>query len=369
MTLLRQVVADLFKEIGWLLLHGFITSIVIMTFVLIGISYKQVYKQEKAVESFVENKVSLIQVKNIQFNLDSSVIENNSIEKLENYLGKGLSKEGNFGSYVILQGYVDEFDKIIIYFGKYKRLIPFSIQSILSTVFVVSNDMKDKIGHTINFSQSSFTVETVMSSDIIHYHPYHYLASEQLNKTLFIFTEDYKLIKELFPIVKIDLLLEHLVLVNPTEKDLTELTAMLYETIGVYSKVQTIQDYIETNEIRWIGTHQMYLLFYFFASVILFLVMFINMLNHLDYMMSSYSIHYLFGANNRYTFMRMLMFIVGYNILPFVAVVFVMAVNLLATFNNLLLLLLVLLVMALTISIIKFRQFKSRLLKGRKREQ
>lgn len=363
MTLLKQVSSDLLKEIGWLLLYGFVSSIVIMTFVLVGLSYKQVYKQEKLIESFEKNKVCLIQVRNIQFNLNSLVVGNN-IEDLETYFEKGLSGEGIFGSYVILQGYMDEFDKVIIYFGKYKKLIPFSIQSSQSTVFVVSDDMKDKIGQTINFSQETFTIETAMSGDFVHYHPYHYLPSEQLNKTLFILTEDYKLIRKLFPIVKIDLLLEHLVLINPTEKDLIELNTILYEDMGVYSKIQTVQDYIKTNKISGIRAHQTYLVFYFFTSVILSLIMVVNMLNQLDYMMLSYSIHHLFGANNTYTFMRMLIYIIGYNVLPFAAVGFVMAVNLLATINNIFLLVLMLLVMALTITIIKFRQFKIRFLKG-----
>ena len=87
MTLLKQVSSDLLKEIGWLLLYGFVSSIVIMTFVLVGLSYKQVYKQEKLIESFEKNKVCLIQVRNIQFNLNSLVVGSN-IEDLETYFEK-----------------------------------------------------------------------------------------------------------------------------------------------------------------------------------------------------------------------------------------------------------------------------------------
>lgn len=39
MTLIRQVVRDLVKDVGWVVFYGFLTAMSIIAFVLVGLSY------------------------------------------------------------------------------------------------------------------------------------------------------------------------------------------------------------------------------------------------------------------------------------------------------------------------------------------
>ena len=39
MTLLKQVLSDLFREIGWIVLYGFLAAMTVMTCILVGLSY------------------------------------------------------------------------------------------------------------------------------------------------------------------------------------------------------------------------------------------------------------------------------------------------------------------------------------------
>lgn len=50
MTLLKQVLSDLFKEIGWIVLYGFLAAMTVMTCILVGLSYKHVSGQNSAIE-------------------------------------------------------------------------------------------------------------------------------------------------------------------------------------------------------------------------------------------------------------------------------------------------------------------------------
>lgn len=63
MTLLKQVLSDLFKEIGWIVLYGFLAAMTVMTCILVGLSYKHVSGQNSAITRFIANDVSLLQIK------------------------------------------------------------------------------------------------------------------------------------------------------------------------------------------------------------------------------------------------------------------------------------------------------------------
>lgn len=54
MTLLKQVLSDLFKEIGWIVLYGFLAAMTVMTCILVGLSYKHVAGQSSAITRFID---------------------------------------------------------------------------------------------------------------------------------------------------------------------------------------------------------------------------------------------------------------------------------------------------------------------------
>ena len=63
MTLIRQVVQDLVKDVGWVIFYGFLTAMSIMAFVLVGLSYQHVASQNDAIRRFTQNDVSMVRVK------------------------------------------------------------------------------------------------------------------------------------------------------------------------------------------------------------------------------------------------------------------------------------------------------------------
>lgn len=115
MTLIRQVFSDLFKEIGWIILYGFLAAMTIMTFILIGLSYKHVSGQNSAINRFVKNNVYMVQIKSCELNTQQTAVSDDSMssyaeppgEPQQNgadafieYFENEFSSEGVLGSYV-----------------------------------------------------------------------------------------------------------------------------------------------------------------------------------------------------------------------------------------------------------------------------
>lgn len=369
MTLLKQVLSDLFKEVGWIVLYGFLAAMTVMTCILVGLSYKHVSGQSSAITRFIANDVSLLQIKSCDLNSPLSLMDEpstntepsqDSAASFTEYFEKGFSAEGILGSYVVMPFHGNGFSNVIIYFGKYAELTRFGPLPEKSTVIAVSPDMKEKVGQTVSLSAETFAIDSAVPDDMDLYHPYYYAPSdaEELKKTLYIFTDSYMLINRLFPQASGEMLLDHLIAIGATEAELVELRTVLFNSVGVYVGIQSMEAFIASAEAGGTRTHQTYLLFYISASVALIGAMLANMMRSLSFMMPTYSIHHLFGASGKHIFMRMLLFTAGYNILPLCGIALIMSRNMLASPVNIIILVLTVLTVATIISTVKFRQFK-----------
>lgn len=369
MTLMKQVLSDLFKEIGWIVLYGFLAAMTVMTCILVGLSYKHVSGQNSAITRFIANDVSLLQIKSCDLNSPLSLMDEpstntepsqDSAASFTEYFEKGFSAEGILGSYVVMPFYGNGFSNVIIYFGKYAELTRFGPLPEKSTVIAVSPDMKEKVGQTVSLSAETFAIDSAVPDDMDLYHPYYYAPSdaEELKKTLYIFTDSYMLINRLFPQASGEMLLDHLIAIGAPEAELVELRTVLFNSVGIYVGIQSMEAFIASAEAGGTRTHQTYLLFYISASVALIGAMLANMMRSLSFMMPTYSIHHLFGASGKHIFMRMLLFTAGYNILPLCGIALIMSRNMLASPVNIIILVLTVLTVATIISAVKFRQFK-----------
>lgn len=379
MTLIKQVLSDLFREIGWIVLYGFLAAMTVMTCILVGLSYKHVSGQNSAITRFIANDVSLLQIKSCDLNSPLSLMDEpstntepsqDSAASFTEYFEKSFSAEGILGSYVAMPFYGNGFSNVIIYFGKYAELTRFGPLPEKSTVIAVSPDMKEKVGQTVSLSAETFAIDSAVPDNMDLYHPYYYApaGAEELKKTLYVFTDSYSLLSKLFPQASGDMLLDHLIAVNPTEQDLVELRTVLYKSMGDYVGVQSMESLIVSSEAGGTRTHQTYLLFYISSSIALIGAMLANMVRSLNFMIPTYSIHHLFGASGKHTFVRILLFTLGYNILPICGIMLIMSRNMLASPVNITVLVLMIFTVSTLISVTKYKQFKVKFSQGLRRE-
>ena len=336
--------------------------------------------QNSAITRFIANDVSLLQIKSCDLNVPSSSMDEptsaysepsqGSTASFMDYFERTFSAEGILGSYVILPFDRDGFNNVIIYFGKYAELTRFNLPAEKSTVIAVSPDMRKMVGQTVSLSAETFAIDSAVPDDMDLYHPYYYApaGAEELKKTLYVFTDSYLLLSKLFPQASGDMLLDHLIAVNPTEQDLVELRTVLYKSMGDYVGVQSMESFIVSSEAGGTRTHQTYLLFYISSSIALIGAMLANMVRSLNFMIPTYSIHHLFGASGKHTFVRILLFTLGYNILPICGIMLIMSRNMLASPVNITVLVLMIFTVSTLISVTKYKQFKVKFSQGLRRE-
>ena len=266
MTLLKQVLSDLFREIGWIVLYGFLAAMTVMTCILVGLSYRHVAGQSSAITRFIANDVSLLQIKSCDLNSPLSLMDEpstntepsqDSAASFTEYFEKGVSAEGILGSYVVMPFCGNGFSNVIIYFGKYAELTRFGPLPEKSTVIAVSPDMKEKVGQTVSLSAETFAIDSAVPDDMDLYHPYYYApaGAEELKKTLYVFTDSYSLLSKLFPQASGDMLLDHLIAIGATEAELVELRTVLFNSVGVYVGIQSMEAFIASAEAGGTRTH------------------------------------------------------------------------------------------------------------------
>lgn len=373
MKLLKQLVSDLLKEIGWVVFYGFVTAMVIMAFILISLSYRHVVSQNKAISRFVDNNITMIQLKDTQFNIAPKVaptqFDPEKTEGIEDYYTDVFSKNGNAGTFVLLQDRCG-YQQVIILLGAYVNLTPFAEVQPDPVTFAVSYDKRNAKSDTITLNGNKYPLY-LAPPDMEIYHPLFYMntASGMLDDTLFVFSYDLNAIQEIFPSSEYWELNENpyfdrFILKSADCQDITRVRKVISQNTGSYASVQSISDYLMSSAISGARTHQVYMLFYIMASAVLLGAMLLNIHNVLKRKMFDYATHHLFGASDSFIFARMFLFTFLYHVIPLVGTVFIMTLNRIATPFNLFVTMAIVIGLVLAITCYAHKQFRHHFSQG-----
>lgn len=337
MKLMKQVLSDISKEIGWVVLYGFLTAMVIMTFILISLSYQYVASQDGAISRFVNRGIAMARLQSIQFSLPSQtspeVADGEASESLEEYYADVFSYDGNAGTFVMIpecHGY----RQAIILLGVYAELTPFSEMQTDAVTFAVSVDKKDAKPDTIVINQTAYPLY-VVPDDMEIYHPLFYMGGKSgaLEDTLFVFSHDFKAVREIFSDFEYgwelqeDSFLDRFIFEDVSDSDVARLREVVTQNIGGYVSVQNMEDFLKSSADGGTRTHRIYLLFYITASMVLLGAMLLNVRNVLRRKMPDYAVHYLFGASESFLFARMFLFVLLYHAIPLGGIVWILSLN------------------------------------------
>lgn len=341
MNLIRQVITDLFKEIGWVLLYGLLTAMVIITLVLAALNYRQVAAQSGAVGRFVDGNYSVVQVKDKAYRLAELPRKEADAPKesisLEEYYAKALAPDGNAGTYAVLYGY-HGYQQIFLLLGEYTDLTPYTSGGDAEVVFAITNDIKDQAEKNIRIGNAEYLPD-VLPANMELYRPLgEYITAESgiLRNSLFVFSKDYDLIRALFPessyweLRDKRVFLSHLVLKDPSFEDRALLQRVVAQS-GGFAVIQSMEDYLQSTEAGGVRTHRTYLIFYIVSALVLIGAMLLHIHRVLKRKTPDYAAHRLFGATKRFIFARMYLFSLLYHTLPVLGAVFVLRANKLAT--------------------------------------
>lgn len=377
MQLIKQVFSDLFKEIGWVVLYGILTSMVIVAFILISLSYSYVASQNGAISRFVDADITITQMKSTLFNIEAKTApmpyDPENVESPDEYCADVFSKTGNAGTFVIMPGRCG-YQQVIILMGVYADLTPFSDAQSDGLTFAVSYDQKSEKSDTISLNGNEYPL-LIAPSNMEIYHPLFYMdtTSGMLDDTLFVFSHNFKAIQEIFPSseyweLRGDTYFDRLIFKSATDQDVVRMRNVITQSFGEYVSTQTVSDYLKSSTVSGMRTHQIYMLFYMTASLVLLGAMLMNIYRVLKRKTPNYSIHHIFGASDSFIFARMLLFILLYHAIPLLGTVFVMARNRMATPLNLLIVTVAVLVVLFSVTNIAYKQFCVQFSQGLGRE-
>lgn len=263
MTLIRQVIRDLVKDVGWVVFYGFLTAMSIMAFVLVGLSYQHVASQNDAIRRFTQNDVSMVRVKDLS-SLMTAADRKTTAQPISTGSGRqqGLvdlfQKHDNLGSLVLLPG-IGGYQQTIVYVGAYTRLTAFPFPAGSGApIAAVSPDCAGDEGKTLRIGDHECTV-TVIPSDMDVYHPLHYIppASENLKKTLYVFSPSCEdaLSLAAFPHVSVDMFIDRLILAEPTEESTADVRSFLYQNYSAYAEIQSTENFLRLSAASSTRTH------------------------------------------------------------------------------------------------------------------
>nr|WP_300005471.1 hypothetical protein [Tissierella sp.] len=366
MQIIRQVIKDLFKGFGWVVFYGLLTAITMMAFIFINHSFNHVMQKNDSTLKYIQNDISFTQIKNIQYNSKTKtpniVKYQSDSETLMNYFNEVFTHNGKGGSFFIMSNRLG-YNQVIIFMGIFTEMTPFQMQQSQDIIFAVSNDLKEKASPDIEFGNKKYPLH-IAPKNMDIYHPLHYISSESelMENTMFIFSKDYKGIKDLFPEYKYWELkdqefLGRFILKSPDVQDVIRLRKVVIDNIGAYVTTESINDFLKNTENTGVRTHQIYMSFYLIAAVVLVGAMFINIYRILRNKVTDYSIHHLFGASKKFIFFRMFLFALAYQVIPMIGILLVMYLNELATLINVLLLFSSMLFVVFLITSIVYKYF------------
>lgn len=324
MKLILQVLKDLRREIVWLALYGVLASAVLMSLPgLLGAlssgSRQQLYETE---EQMRRSDLTMILTKGMRIDSVPEEARVSLTEKPAQYTGRtlraimeeGFSREGKLGCYAVEYDESTGRPKYVYFVGKYVDLAPVEVPQDSDYYICCTEEKAELVGKTVTVFGEKLPVSGVVSKDAMIYHPVRPDAAENLSGALFVFIRDYQSLRKIFWYSHDTFLNDNLIAVGADKAELAELLFAIDRETGQYAYAQTMKEYLGASTQRM----QAYTstLFKLGAIFALIAAMLLNISRAIRRWEREYSIHRLFGATQPQIFSRMLLFGLGYNLLP-----------------------------------------------------
>ena len=327
---LKQVLRDIRKEWSWALFYTVVATMIVMAISFLYASFSSVRKQSSSIQSFIDQKVVMFQFMPTQMEPAEGGRQASESFDLMKYLQLNLSEEGNAGSYVIVgnDGYVDDkYESILILFGQYSSLAGLNYGSPMA--LFVPEAHKEDVGTQLTVAGQTIDVIDTVGSDFDLFHPLYYIDSENpiLSNALVLCTRDFQTVNSMFPWWGLTSeVFGRMVLLNPTDAEVSYLQAMFYNQYGTIYKGISTEEFTKTTTIASMRAHRLYMWFYILSGVLLLIMLMCNVIRMVEAHVADYTVHHLYGAPVRLIQQRVGGFVFSLNILPIVGVLFILAV-------------------------------------------
>ena len=328
---LKQVLRDIQKEWTWAIFYIIVATMTAMAILYLSVSFSSVRKQYSSIRSYIDKEVVMFQFMPTQMEPASSNRQISNSPDVISYLQHNLSADGNAGSYVFIgnDGFVDaKYGSILILFGQYGNLAGLDYES--SMAFFTPESHKEDIGKSFTIAGQKIDVIGTVGSDFDLFHPLYYIEAENpmLSNALILCTRDFQTIDAMFPWWRLSSeVFGRMVLLNPSDAEINQLQSMFYNEYGALYRGISTEEFTKTTTVASIRAHRLYIWFYILSGVLLLLLLLCNIIRMIEVRVADYTVHHLYGAPIGMIQRRVGGFVLALHALPIAGIVYVLAVN------------------------------------------
>lgn len=323
MTLVRQVLRDVRRELGWIVLYAALMSCAAYALVLMGTNASIVAEQAGASALFVAADARVVTTVEVPASPEAPAQRPGGPDALLAVLDEMLVEDGPAGSIVRVPGALG-YELVCVFTGRYADLTGYARDRSRDVSLAVSRDLAARAPETIELAGRTYPLDVVGEDMSIPYPSYAEgpdLVGVNYRNTLFVFCPDYRLACELVPEVRStdpwSGPLGGLVLFGPTDEDVVRLRSAALESAGLYLRVSTMDEATAlSSDFSDARVQRVVTAFYVAAAAILAAVLVTSLYGSLARRAGELATHHLFGAPLSLLYVRMALFALVYQAAP-----------------------------------------------------
>ena len=322
-TLLRQLLRDVRRELGWIVVYGALMSCAATALVLMAANAALVSDKGSATELFALRDASAVSVveSSLAEPADEKDVPPRDPEVLFDLFDELLVSGGRAGSIVRVPGGLG-FDQVLVFVGAFAELMSYGGAD-EPVVLAVSRDQAGTAPETLELAGRSYPLGVAPDDMGIPYPSYYEgpeLVADNYPNALFVFCTDYRLACELVPEIRSvgpsDGPLGGLALFGATPDDEARLRSAVLDATGRCVRVTPVDELGAAEGFESPRTQRAVIAFYVVAAVAIGVVLVTSLYGALARRVGELAICHLFGAPLWALYVRMAAFALIYQAIP-----------------------------------------------------
>lgn len=309
---------DLRREIGWVLLYGVLTAIVLSSFIGSISGFRQNLTTARFLSGFKQNRVDMLILESkgsYRISKTDGQEAPTKAKQLDALFREALSKDGTLGGVAELSSAPSGFARTVLIVGRMADCMPVRVPNDRDLYLAVSSSHADRVGTSVKIGREELPIEATVPNGTMVGTLYNHTRSGDLDDALFVFAKDYSTAYKTFYCAPNDFLFR-LIAVDADDAFKTELLESVSSAAGMHARLWSAQAYLRQTGDSGMQYLLLRIVFFGIASFALIAAMVMNLLRVLDAHTNDYAVHRLFGATKAQTFLRMLLLAIGFHIIP-----------------------------------------------------
>ncbi|MBR3129613.1 MAG: hypothetical protein IKF65_03730, partial [Clostridia bacterium] len=275
---------DLRREIGWVLLYGVLTAIVLSSFIGSISGFRQNLTTARFLSGYKQNRVDMLILESkgsYRISKTDGQEAPTKAKQLDALFREALSKDGTLGGVAELSSAPSGFARTVLIVGRMADCMPVRVPNDRDLYLAVSSSHADRVGTSVKIGREELPIEATVPDGTMVGTLYNHTRSGDLDDALFVFAKDYSTAYKTFYCAPNDFLFR-LIAVDADDAFKTELLESVSSAAGMHARLWSAQAYLRQTGDSGMQYLLLRIVFFGIASFALIAAMVMNLLRVLD---------------------------------------------------------------------------------------